>query len=59
MKISEALEKRGVKTHYVGMDDYYNTILPEGADPSAGDDLPEEAESSANNSLPEGKESSG
>ena len=29
MKISEALEKRGVKTHYVGMDDYYNTILPE------------------------------
>ena len=29
MKISEALERRGVKTHYVGMDDYYNTILPE------------------------------
>jgi len=29
MKISEALEERGVKTHYVAMDDYYNTILPE------------------------------
>ena len=29
MKISEALEKRGVRTHYVGMDDYYNTIRPE------------------------------
>ena len=29
MKISEALERRGVKTHYVGMDDYYKTILPE------------------------------
>ena len=29
MKISEALEKRGVRTHYVAMDDYYNTILPE------------------------------
>ena len=29
MKISEALEKRGVNTHYVAMDDYYNTILPE------------------------------
>ena len=29
MKISEALEKRGVRTHYVAMDDYYNTIQPE------------------------------
>lgn len=29
MKISEALERRGVRTHYVGMDDYYKTILPE------------------------------
>ena len=29
MKISEALEKRGGKTHYVAMDDYYNTIQPE------------------------------
>ena len=41
------------------LDSVHNTILPEGADPSAGDDLSEEAESSANNSLPEGKESSG
>ena len=29
MKISEALERRGVETHYVGMDDYYKTIRPE------------------------------
>ena len=29
MKISEALERRGVYTHYVSMDDYYNTITPE------------------------------
>ena len=29
MKISEAMERRGVKTHYVAMDDYYNTIRPE------------------------------
>ena len=29
MKISEELEKRGVRTHYVAMDDYYNTIQPE------------------------------
>lgn len=29
MKIAEALEKRGVKSHYVGMDDYFNTISPE------------------------------
>lgn len=28
MKISEALERRGVGTHYVGMDDYFNTIDP-------------------------------
>ena len=29
MKISEALEKRGVHSHYVGMDDYFNTVSPE------------------------------
>ena len=29
MKISEALERHGVFTHYVSMDDYYNTITPE------------------------------
>ena len=29
MKISEALEQRGVRCHYVGMDDYFNTISPE------------------------------
>ena len=29
MKISEALEKRGVYTHYVGMDDYFKTVRPE------------------------------
>ena len=26
MKIAEALEKRGVHTHYVGMDDYFQTV---------------------------------
>ncbi len=26
MKIAEALEKRGIHTHYVGMDDYFNTV---------------------------------
>ena len=26
MKIAEALEKRGVRTHYVGMDDYFKTV---------------------------------
>lgn len=26
MKIAEALEKRGVHTHYVGMDDYFKTV---------------------------------
>lgn len=26
MKIAEALEKRGVGTHYVGMDDYFKTV---------------------------------
>jgi len=26
MKIAEALEERGVYTHYVGMDDYFNTV---------------------------------
>ena len=29
MKISEAMERRGVHTHYVGMDDYFNTVRPE------------------------------
>ena len=29
MKISEALERRGIRSHYVGMDDYFNTISPE------------------------------
>lgn len=29
MKISEALERRGIKTHYVSMDDYFNTVSPE------------------------------
>ena len=29
MKISEALLKKGIQTHYVGLDDYYNTIKPE------------------------------
>lgn len=29
MKISEALKKRGVRTHYVGMDDYFKTVRPE------------------------------
>ncbi len=29
MKISEVLERRGVHTHYVGMDDYFNTVRPE------------------------------
>lgn len=28
MKIAEALEKRGIGTHYVGMDDYFNTVDP-------------------------------
>ena len=28
-KISEALEKKGIKTHYVSMDDYFNTVSPE------------------------------
>ena len=26
MKLSEALERKGIKTHYVSMDDYYNDI---------------------------------
>ena len=26
MKIAEALEKRGIRTHYVGMDDYFKTV---------------------------------
>ncbi|MCR5088586.1 MAG: nucleoside kinase [Oscillospiraceae bacterium] len=29
MKISEALEQRGIHTHYVGMDDYFKTVRPE------------------------------
>lgn len=29
MKIAQELEKRGVGTHYVGMDDYFKTIDPE------------------------------
>ena len=28
MKISEALETHGIRSHYVGMDDYFNTIDP-------------------------------
>ena len=28
MKIAEALEKRGVRSHYVAMDDYFNTVDP-------------------------------
>lgn len=28
MKIAEALEKKGVGTHYVGMDDYFKTVDP-------------------------------
>ena len=27
-KISEALERRGVRAHYVGMDDYFRTVDP-------------------------------
>ena len=27
MKIAEALERRGVRSHYVAMDDYFNTII--------------------------------
>lgn len=29
MKISEALETLGISTHYVSMDDYFNTVSPE------------------------------
>ncbi len=29
MKIAEALNARGVGTHYVAMDDYFNTVTPE------------------------------
>ena len=29
MKIAEALNRRGVGTHYVAMDDYFNTVSPE------------------------------
>ena len=28
MKIAQALEKKGIGSHYVGMDDYFNTIDP-------------------------------
>jgi len=31
MKIAEALEKKGIGTHYVGMDDYFKTVDPETA----------------------------
>ena len=29
MKVSEALERHGIRSHYVGMDDYFNTVNPE------------------------------
>lgn len=29
MKISEALERNGVRTHYVALDNYFNTVKPE------------------------------
>ena len=29
MKIAEELDRRGIGTHYVGMDDYFNTVTPE------------------------------
>ena len=29
MKIAEALETLGIRSHYVGMDDYFNTVSPE------------------------------
>ncbi len=29
MKISEALERKGIHTHYVALDDYFNTVTPE------------------------------
>ena len=29
MKIAEELNRRGVGTHYVAMDDYFNTVSPE------------------------------
>ncbi len=29
MKIAEALNERGIGTHYVGMDDYFTTVSPE------------------------------
>ena len=29
MKIAEALEAKGVHTHYIAMDDYFNTVTPE------------------------------
>ena len=28
MKVAEALERKGIRSHYVGMDDYFNTIDP-------------------------------
>ena len=28
-KIAKALERRGIRTHYVAMDDYFNTVTPE------------------------------
>ena len=29
MKVAEALEKKGIRTHYVAMDDYFQTVTPE------------------------------
>ena len=29
MKVAEALERHGIRSHYVGMDDYFNTVSPE------------------------------
>ncbi|MBQ3480985.1 MAG: nucleoside kinase [Oscillospiraceae bacterium] len=29
VKVAEALECRGIRSHYVGMDDYFNTVSPE------------------------------
>ena len=29
MKVAEALEEKGIRTHYVAMDDYFQTVTPE------------------------------
>ena len=39
MKIAEVLEKRGVGTHYVSMDDYFKTVVPETAPRTPEGDL--------------------